>query len=79
MAFDVDSAAEPAGPLPPYSRSEIAERIECPTLILAGEDDYFVPLGRLSAVLLGRAPDAPIPRTGAPSAARCRQSQRHAR
>ena len=42
--FDVDSAAELARTLPAYSLSDVAGRIDCPTLILAGEDDHFVPL-----------------------------------
>lgn len=43
--FGVNSAAELARTLQRYSLTDVAERIGCPTLILAGEDDHFVPLG----------------------------------
>lgn len=43
--FGVDSAAEFQRRLRRYSLSEIAGEIDCPTLVLAGEDDHFVPLG----------------------------------
>ncbi|RDI72617.1 alpha/beta hydrolase family protein [Halopelagius longus] len=43
--FGVDSAAELQRTLPEYSLSGAADRIDCPTLVLAGEDDHFVPLG----------------------------------
>ncbi|MFC6824541.1 alpha/beta hydrolase family protein [Halopelagius fulvigenes] len=43
--FGVDSAAELQRTLPEYSLSGVAGRIDCPTLVLAGEDDHFVPLG----------------------------------
>ncbi|HKJ60296.1 MAG TPA: alpha/beta hydrolase [Halobacteriales archaeon] len=42
--FGIDSAAELTRTLPEYSLTDVADRIECPTLILAGEDDHFVPL-----------------------------------
>ncbi len=43
--FGVDGAAELQRSLRRYSLSGVAERIECPMLVLAGEDDHFVPLG----------------------------------
>lgn len=42
--FGVDSAAEFQRTLRQYSLSGIASRIDCPMLVLAGEDDHFVPL-----------------------------------
>ncbi|WP_276253485.1 alpha/beta hydrolase family protein [Halomontanus rarus] len=43
--FGVDSAAALQRTLRRYSLSGVAGRIECPMLVLAGEDDHFVPLG----------------------------------
>jgi pimeloyl-ACP methyl ester carboxylesterase len=43
--FDVDSAAALQRTLREYSLSGVAGRIDCPILVLAGEDDHFVPLG----------------------------------
>lgn len=43
--FGVDSAAEFQRTLRRYSLSGIAREIDCPMLVLAGEDDHFVPLG----------------------------------
>jgi pimeloyl-ACP methyl ester carboxylesterase len=42
--FDVDTATEMMETLPKYSLSGDAHRIDCPTLVLAGEDDHFVPV-----------------------------------
>ena len=42
--FGVETAAELQRTLREYSLTRVAERIECPTLVLAGEDDHFVPL-----------------------------------
>ncbi|WP_129113469.1 alpha/beta hydrolase family protein [Halegenticoccus tardaugens] len=42
--FGVTSAAEFQRTLPRYSLSGVAGEIDCPTLVLAGEDDHFVPL-----------------------------------
>ncbi len=46
--FGVDTAAELQRTLRDYSLVDVAGRIECPTLVLAGEDDHFVPLGMAS-------------------------------
>lgn len=43
--FGVDSAAALQRTLREYSLSGVAGRIAPPTLVLAGEDDHFVPLG----------------------------------
>jgi pimeloyl-ACP methyl ester carboxylesterase len=43
--FGADSAAALQRELRRYDLTEDAHRIECPTLVLAGEDDHFVPLG----------------------------------
>ena len=43
--FGVDSATEFQRTLRRYSLSGIAREIDCPMLVLAGEDDHFVPLG----------------------------------
>ena len=43
--FDVGSAAELQRTLRRYSLTGVARRIDCPVLVLAGEDDHFVPLG----------------------------------
>ncbi|ADJ14052.1 alpha/beta hydrolase family protein [Halalkalicoccus jeotgali] len=43
--FGVESAAELQRTLRRYSLSGVAGRIDCPMLVLAGEDDHFVPLG----------------------------------
>ncbi|WP_411967173.1 alpha/beta hydrolase family protein [Haloferax sp. YSSS75] len=43
--FGVDSAAAVQRTLRDYSLSGVAHEIECPMLVLAGEDDHFVPLG----------------------------------
>jgi pimeloyl-ACP methyl ester carboxylesterase len=43
--FGVDSAAELQRTLREYSLSGVASEIDCPMLVLAGEDDHFVPLG----------------------------------
>ena len=42
--FGVDSAAELQRTLREYSLSSVARHIDCPTLVLAGEDDHFVPV-----------------------------------
>jgi fermentation-respiration switch protein FrsA (DUF1100 family) len=42
--FDVASAAELQHALREYSLTGDAHRIDCPILVLAGEDDHFVPL-----------------------------------
>lgn len=42
--FGVDSAAAVQRTLREYSLSGVAHEIECPVLVLAGEDDHFVPL-----------------------------------
>lgn len=42
--FGVESAAEFQRTLRRYSLSGVASRIDCPMLVLAGEDDHFVPL-----------------------------------
>lgn len=42
--FGVDSAAAFQRVLREYSLSGVAADIECPTLVLAGEDDHFVPV-----------------------------------
>lgn len=42
--FGVESAAEFQRTLRHYSLSGVASRIDCPMLVLAGEDDHFVPL-----------------------------------
>ncbi|MEY7851812.1 alpha/beta hydrolase family protein [Natrarchaeobius sp. A-rgal3] len=42
--FGVDSAAAYQRTLRRYSLSGVAEEIDAPTLVLAGEDDHFVPL-----------------------------------
>ncbi|MFC6837753.1 alpha/beta hydrolase family protein [Halomarina ordinaria] len=42
--FGVDSAAELQRTLREYSLTPVTHRIDCPTLVLAGEDDHFVPL-----------------------------------
>ncbi|WP_336363199.1 alpha/beta hydrolase family protein [Halalkalicoccus salilacus] len=43
--FGVDSAAGLQRSLRRYSLSGVANGIDCPMLVLAGEDDHFVPLG----------------------------------
>jgi dienelactone hydrolase len=43
--FDVDTAADLQRTLRRYSLADDAGRIACPMLVLAGEDDHFVPLG----------------------------------
>lgn len=43
--FGVETAAELQRVLPRYSLSGVGDEITCPTLVLAGEDDHFVPLG----------------------------------
>jgi pimeloyl-ACP methyl ester carboxylesterase len=43
--FGVEDAAELQRTLREYSLSGAAGRIDCPTLVLAGEDDHFVPVG----------------------------------
>lgn len=42
--FGVDTAAEYMDTLQEYSLTGVADAIECPTLVLAGEDDHFVPV-----------------------------------
>lgn len=42
--FGVRGAAELQRTLRRYSLVGVADRIDCPTLVLAGEDDHFVPL-----------------------------------
>jgi len=42
--FDVDSAVGIMETLPEYSLSGDAREIDCPTLVLAGVDDHFVPV-----------------------------------
>jgi pimeloyl-ACP methyl ester carboxylesterase len=42
--FDVDTATEMTDSLQEYSLSGDAHRIDCPTLVMAGEDDHFVPV-----------------------------------
>ncbi|KTG30292.1 alpha/beta hydrolase family protein [Haloferax profundi] len=42
--FGVESAAEVQRTLRTYSLTPVSHRIECPVLVLAGEDDHFVPL-----------------------------------
>jgi dienelactone hydrolase len=42
--FGVDTAAEYMATLQEYSLTGVADAIECPTLVLAGEDDHFVPV-----------------------------------
>jgi len=42
-AFDVDGAMGILETLPEYSLVGDARNIDCPTLVLAGEDDHFVP------------------------------------
>ena len=42
--FDVDSAADLQRALRDYSLIDVAGRIDCPVLVLAGEDDHFVPV-----------------------------------
>mgnify|MGYP002338704009 CR=1 FL=1 len=42
--FGVDSSTEMMKTLPEYSLSGDAHRIDCPTLVLAGVDDHFVPV-----------------------------------
>ena len=49
--FGVGSAADLQRTLRQYSLTGVAGRIECPTLVLAGEDDHFVPLGMAQAFL----------------------------
>ncbi|WP_254534934.1 alpha/beta hydrolase family protein [Halomarina litorea] len=53
--FGVDSAAELQRVLREYSLVDVAGAVTCPTLVLAGEDDHFVPVGmaREFADLLG--------------------------
>jgi pimeloyl-ACP methyl ester carboxylesterase len=46
--FGVETAAELQRTLREYSLTDVARRIECPTLVLAGEDDHFVPLSLAS-------------------------------
>jgi fermentation-respiration switch protein FrsA (DUF1100 family) len=46
--FGVDSAAALQRRLRDFSLVDVADRITCPTLVLAGEDDHFVPLGLAS-------------------------------
>jgi pimeloyl-ACP methyl ester carboxylesterase len=43
--FGADTAADLQRELYRYSLDDVADRIECPTLVLAGEDDHLVPLG----------------------------------
>ncbi|MFC5973025.1 alpha/beta hydrolase family protein [Halomarina salina] len=43
--FGIDTAAELQRTLREYSLTADARRIDCPTLVLAGEDDHFVPVG----------------------------------
>jgi pimeloyl-ACP methyl ester carboxylesterase len=43
--FGVDSAAELQRTLATYSLAGVAGDVTCPTLVLAGADDHFVPLG----------------------------------
>jgi pimeloyl-ACP methyl ester carboxylesterase len=43
--FGVGSAAELQRAMREYSLTDLAHRVECPTLVLAGENDHFVPLG----------------------------------
>lgn len=42
--FGVESAAEYMRTIQKYSLTGLAGKIECPTLVLAGEDDHFVPV-----------------------------------
>ena len=49
--FGVDSAASFQRALSSYSLSGIAGEIDCPMLVLAGEDDHFVPLSLAQAFL----------------------------
>jgi fermentation-respiration switch protein FrsA (DUF1100 family) len=42
--FGVDSAAELQRTLREYSLVGVADDVTCPTLVLAGEDDHFVPV-----------------------------------
>jgi pimeloyl-ACP methyl ester carboxylesterase len=42
--FGIDSARELMETLPKYSLSGQAHEIDCPTLVLAGADDHFVPV-----------------------------------
>jgi pimeloyl-ACP methyl ester carboxylesterase len=46
--FGVETAAELQRTLREYSLTDVADRIACPTLVLAGEDDHFVPLSLAS-------------------------------
>ncbi|WP_255195087.1 alpha/beta hydrolase family protein [Halorarius litoreus] len=47
--FGVDGAADLQRRLREFSLAGLAHRIGCPTLVLAGEDDHFVPLGLAQA------------------------------
>ena len=46
--FGVETAAQLQRTLREYSLSAVADRVACPTLVLAGEDDHFVPLSLAS-------------------------------
>lgn len=42
--FGVESAAEYMRTIQEYSLTDVASDVDCPTLVLAGEDDHFVPV-----------------------------------
>jgi pimeloyl-ACP methyl ester carboxylesterase len=71
--FDVESAADLQRTLREYSLAGLADRIDCPTLVLAGADDHFVPvgLGREFAATIGEAATLEVFETETGAAEHC--------
>ncbi len=71
--FGVDSAAELQRTLRTYSLVDVAGDVTCPTLVLAGEDDHFVPPGMAGefADLLGGPTTLRVFRTEEGAAEHC--------
>lgn len=71
--FGIEGAAEYLRTIQEYSLAGVASDIDCPTLVLAGEDDHFVPvdLAREFAEEIGEPATLRIFETGSGAAEHC--------